>query len=382
VADFGVAVAMQGCKSYQPWLPTPDASVRRHASPSSPHFSTSFFADSAADSTPLAFRPPSPSPSSPTKMHFAGSVAMSVRQRRVRNVDEVTTPKPLDGEPGCSMDGSLSVLASPVVSPEVRPRGGGPRPLHLDDRDDPVGDLPKAAYGLTPFLAGGILSNGVGGDGEQQDIEVSPPGPNTVDEDENSDDDADDLPRPVASRGVARGTRAFLAPELLVDVADGGQERPSPASDAWALGVTMYALVFGQMPFYGATVFALRDAVRTEAVAFPEEARADPELKPWLQVIRALLHKDPRRRLTVPELCRTRLLHDSGRTPLTSSQSGHTTPTYRARHDRQRAIANMTTVPMLASPALPRAAPAAEMGDHAEAVVGPLQFSAPVHRGV
>jgi len=48
---------------------------------------------------------------------------------------------------------------------------------------------------------------------------------------------------------AAVGTPAFLAPEI----ARGGKARGKP-SDVWSLGVTLFYIVCGQLPFLGETV--------------------------------------------------------------------------------------------------------------------------------
>jgi len=48
---------------------------------------------------------------------------------------------------------------------------------------------------------------------------------------------------------AAVGTPAFLAPEI----ARGGKARGKP-SDVWSLGVTLFYIVCGQLPFSGETV--------------------------------------------------------------------------------------------------------------------------------
>ncbi|MEU7525941.1 serine/threonine-protein kinase [Saccharothrix sp. NPDC042600] len=94
----------------------------------------------------------------------------------------------------------------------------------------------------------------------------------------------------VTRTGVLAGTPAFLAPE----VARGGS--PGPASDVFALGATLYALVEGRPPFGdGDNAIALLHAVA--AGHFPPPTRAGA-LTP---VLLDLMRTDPATRPTMAE---------------------------------------------------------------------------------
>lgn len=60
-------------------------------------------------------------------------------------------------------------------------------------------------------------------------------------------------------------TPVFAPPE----VHSGGKFQPLPA-DIWALGVCYYCMVYGKLPFFGATMGDLRDAVINDELEFPE----------------------------------------------------------------------------------------------------------------
>lgn len=51
----------------------------------------------------------------------------------------------------------------------------------------------------------------------------------------------------VAEEKVDAGTLSYMAPETLEKVA----ADTSPAIDVWAIGVMMYAMVYGSLPFSG-----------------------------------------------------------------------------------------------------------------------------------
>ncbi|HEY3503080.1 MAG TPA: serine/threonine-protein kinase [Actinocatenispora sp.] len=96
--------------------------------------------------------------------------------------------------------------------------------------------------------------------------------------------------------GLVRGTPAYLAPE----VADG--QEPTPASDVFSLGATLYAAVEGVSPFGSSdSPAALQRRARAGAIAPP--ARSGPALA---RLLTALLAPDPADRPTAAQ-ARTRL---------------------------------------------------------------------------
>jgi serine/threonine protein kinase len=105
----------------------------------------------------------------------------------------------------------------------------------------------------------------------------------------------------AAGRSMCRplGTPLFLAPEVFQ-----GDEPGAPA-DVWALGVTLFALVYGRLPFSGGSYGDVRRAVLSEDVKFPH---AVPAARPWRSLLLQLLHKDPVRRMAAKGLRRSALL--------------------------------------------------------------------------
>lgn len=86
--------------------------------------------------------------------------------------------------------------------------------------------------------------------------------------------------------GVIAGTLGWMAPELLRGSA------PDARSDLWALGVLIYELSSGQLPFRGASHFDLAARILNDAPpALPERLPASLQ-----QIAAALLHKDPSER--------------------------------------------------------------------------------------
>ncbi|MGZ3142310.1 serine/threonine-protein kinase [Lentzea chajnantorensis] len=97
-----------------------------------------------------------------------------------------------------------------------------------------------------------------------------------------------DDPRLTHNGGIV-GSPAYMSPDRL-----SGWEA-SPASDLWALGVTIAHVVEGISPFERTSTASTLHAVMNEP---PVLRRASPALA---QVIRGLLTVDPARRLTAPQ---------------------------------------------------------------------------------
>lgn len=91
----------------------------------------------------------------------------------------------------------------------------------------------------------------------------------------------------VTRTGSVIGTPPYLAPELFAPASPG----PTPASDLWALGVTLYEMAEGRMPFAGNEVWEVQENIRQSP---------DPVIRfagPLAPVIQGLLIADPRERL-------------------------------------------------------------------------------------
>uniref|UniRef100_A0AC34F6H6 Protein kinase domain-containing protein n=1 Tax=Panagrolaimus sp. ES5 TaxID=591445 RepID=A0AC34F6H6_9BILA len=92
------------------------------------------------------------------------------------------------------------------------------------------------------------------------------------------------------------GTPAFMAPEALREDSSFYSGR---AQDIWSLGITLYALVFGQVPFCDNYVIALHKKIKNDPVVFPEAIIISDALK---NLILGILKKDPGHRLLLTEI--------------------------------------------------------------------------------
>ncbi|CAN6695715.1 unnamed protein product [Malus baccata var. baccata] len=113
------------------------------------------------------------------------------------------------------------------------------------------------------------------------------------------EDDHDELRR-------SPGTPVFTAPECCLGLTYRGR-----AADTWAVGVTLYCMVFGQYPFLGDTLQDTYDKIVNNPLVLPDDM--NPLLKDLLE---GLLCKDPNMRLTLEAVAEhTWVIGDDGPIP-------------------------------------------------------------------
>jgi len=94
------------------------------------------------------------------------------------------------------------------------------------------------------------------------------------------------------------GTPAFTPPESLAHK-PGDEPFSGRAADIWSLGVTLYCLVVGRVPFFDENILSLYNKIRTQPFPFPEDKDLSPELS---DLITRMLVKDPNERIALPEV--------------------------------------------------------------------------------
>ncbi|KAK6866187.1 hypothetical protein PG995_002715 [Apiospora arundinis] len=106
------------------------------------------------------------------------------------------------------------------------------------------------------------------------------------------------------------GSPAFLPPELCV--AKHG-DVSGKAADIWAMGVTLYCLKYGKLPFKRDNVLEMYEAIRNDVPEIPEDEK--PEFR---DLITRLLDKDASTRICMSEIREHPWVTLSGTDPLLS----------------------------------------------------------------
>jgi len=90
------------------------------------------------------------------------------------------------------------------------------------------------------------------------------------------------------------GSPAFMPPELCV--AKHGQVS-GKAADLWSMGVTLYCLRYGKIPFERNNMLELYECIRNDELRLPDES--DDR---FIDLMHRLLEKDAAKRITMEEL--------------------------------------------------------------------------------
>ncbi|KAG5287018.1 calcium/calmodulin-dependent protein kinase [Histoplasma ohiense] len=108
------------------------------------------------------------------------------------------------------------------------------------------------------------------------------------------------------------GSPAFLPPELCV--AKHG-DISGTAADIWSMGVTLYCLRYGRIPFEKESIFELYESIRNDEVKYENETDED-----FIDLMTNILQKDPTKRIKMPELRNHPWVTKGGTDPLLSAE--------------------------------------------------------------
>ncbi|EGE82876.1 CAMKK/CAMKK-META protein kinase [Blastomyces dermatitidis ATCC 18188] len=114
------------------------------------------------------------------------------------------------------------------------------------------------------------------------------------------------------------GSPAFLPPELCV--AKHG-DISGTAADIWSMGVTLYCLRYGRIPFEKESIFELYESIRNDEVKYENETDED-----FIALMTNILEKDPAKRIKMPELRNHPWVTKGGTDPLLSTEENTANP--------------------------------------------------------
>ncbi|KAJ3040322.1 hypothetical protein HK097_002590 [Rhizophlyctis rosea] len=112
------------------------------------------------------------------------------------------------------------------------------------------------------------------------------------------------------------GSPAFFAPEMCVPHHGDMSAR---AADIWALGVTLFCMCFGRLPFNGASIIDLYESIKNDVPPIPKDA--DPQLQDCLL---KLLQKNPEARIGMADLREHPWVTKGGKDPMISKEENCT----------------------------------------------------------
>ncbi|EMR08707.1 hypothetical protein PNEG_02885 [Pneumocystis murina B123] len=105
-----------------------------------------------------------------------------------------------------------------------------------------------------------------------------------------------------------KGTPAFMAPELCFPE---GNAVSCRAADIWSMGITLWCLRFGCLPFYDSDIVKLYDMIKTKEIVIPQYI--SPSLKDLFEKI---LEKIPEKRIKLHDLRKHSWITQDGIDPL------------------------------------------------------------------
>jgi tetratricopeptide (TPR) repeat protein len=214
----------------------------------------------------LKFLPPQWSHDEAAKQRFVreAQAASATDHPNICTIHDVAT----------TADGQLFIVMAYYPGETLKQRlAGGPLPLH-----DALDIATQVADGLAKAHANGVVHRDI----KPGNIILTEDGVRIVDFGLATFADALQLTVP----GSTLGTAAYMSPEQ-----SRGEEADARA-DVWAVGVILYEMLAGRVPFRGAYAEAIAYAIRNDAPAPLRERR--PEVPEDVeQLVFRALHKDP-----------------------------------------------------------------------------------------
>jgi serine/threonine protein kinase len=98
--------------------------------------------------------------------------------------------------------------------------------------------------------------------------------------------------------GQTEGTYHFFAPEACDPELDSYRGKPC---DVWALGVTLFSLIFNRVPYLGDTEYNIMQAIKDTPVDILKDCPR-PVSQELMDVMWRMMDKNPATRITLEEL--------------------------------------------------------------------------------
>jgi len=110
------------------------------------------------------------------------------------------------------------------------------------------------------------------------------------------------------------GSPAFMSPEM-VSVKGASETFSAFKGDIWSMGIVLFCMVAGRVPFRGETVFMTYEMIRSEDVSYPADLPED-----LTNLLRLILKKLPDERPTIQQIKEHPWVTSDGKFPMPSSQ--------------------------------------------------------------
>jgi serine/threonine protein kinase len=97
-----------------------------------------------------------------------------------------------------------------------------------------------------------------------------------------------------------KGTLHFMSPELCKKNTKIEEWQIGYFADIWALGISLYCMVYLKLPFFDHSMVGLINAIESkEHLHYPKQREISKDLK---DIIDRMLEKDPKKRITLKEI--------------------------------------------------------------------------------
>lgn len=98
------------------------------------------------------------------------------------------------------------------------------------------------------------------------------------------------------------GTPAYIAPEILLGCQPGGGGYKGFTPDVWSLGVCLYAMLFGTVPFKANNMSDLHQMIVKAKYSMKKKSRSEELSKDLKSLLKGLLEPDSTKRLTMNQV--------------------------------------------------------------------------------